>query len=80
MHHTRQVSSMNLIGLRRAGYQSHVDALKKAFYLLYRNGHTMPKAVELILGELGHDPLCRELAEFVQASEHGISQYGNWKD
>jgi UDP-N-acetylglucosamine acyltransferase len=79
-HHTRQVSGLNLIGLRRAGYREHIEPLKEAFDILYRQGHTRPRAVEFIRQQLPADPLVQEFAEFVASSVRGITDYGVYKD
>ena len=71
----RTVGSLNLVGLRRSGYQEHIAALKEAFDLLYRCGHTNSRAVELIESQLGDNPLCRELVAFVKSSQRGICPY-----
>lgn len=76
VYNTRQVASLNVVGLRRAGYQRDIPALKKAFDILYRSNHTVANAVQRIRDEMAHQPLCLELAEFVDASKIGICNYG----
>ena len=71
----RQVESLNIVGLRRAGYRDHIPALQEAFRILYLSRHTRTRAVELIEQQLGHDPLCAELARFVRGSKRGITGY-----
>ena len=73
----RTVGSLNLVGLRRSGYREHIAALKEAFGLLYRCGHTNSHAVELIESQLGDNPLCRELVDFVKSSQRGICPYSS---
>lgn len=72
----KQVGSLNVIGLRRAGLGKHLRALKRAFDLLFRSQLPRPAAVEKIAGELGDDPLCVEFGEFVRGSKRGICGYG----
>lgn len=72
---TRQVESLNLVGLRRAGLRGHVTALQTAFRLLYLSRHPVPVALQLIESEVGHDPLCRELVDFIRSSRRGITGY-----
>lgn len=74
---TRSVSSLNLVGLRRAGLRRHITPLKRAFDILYRRAHSNGRAVEQIEQELGDDPLCRELADFVRRSQRGITPYAS---
>lgn len=74
-HYLKRVGSLNLVGLRRAGLREHIKPLQRAFDLLYRQHHLPARAAELILEELGDDPLCREFAEFVTSSKRGVSKY-----
>ena len=80
VYSSRTVGSLNLIGLRRAGYRKHVQPVKKAFDILYRQSHTRTEAVRLIREKLGDDPLCVELADFVAASKRGIAPYASKHD
>ena len=75
VHHTKRVGGLNLVGLRRAGYRDHIKPLTTAFRILYKQHHTTSRAVELIRQELADDPLCQELADFVDASTRGITGY-----
>lgn len=72
----RRVASLNLVGLRRAGHRQHIPALQKAFEILYKQEHSNQTAVNLIEQELGSDPLCMEIIEFVRSGERGIVRYG----
>lgn len=67
-----RIGTLNLVGLRRAGYRDHVKPLQEAFDILFTRGHTNQTAVKLIEAELSHDPLCMELAQFVRTSKRGI--------
>lgn len=62
VHRSRRVGSLNLIGLRRAGYRRHIEPLRQAFDLLYRHKLTNLAAAEQIAEELKDDPLCVEFA------------------
>jgi UDP-N-acetylglucosamine acyltransferase len=73
-YNSREVGSLNLIGLRRAGLLAHIRPLHDAFVLLYRSNHTIPVALGLIEAQCGHDPLVRELLAFVRASKRGITR------
>jgi UDP-N-acetylglucosamine acyltransferase len=72
---TKTVSSLNVVGLRRAGLRPHMSALQSAFMILYRGRHTLSRAVEMIREQYGHDPLCAELADFVASTKRGICSY-----
>ncbi|MBI1338125.1 MAG: acyl-ACP--UDP-N-acetylglucosamine O-acyltransferase [Phycisphaera sp.] len=74
---SRRVSALNLVGLRRNGHKDNIDNLKLAFNLLYRRELATPNAVERIRKELGHDPACVELADFVATTTRGITPYGS---
>lgn len=69
------IGSLNSIGLRRNGFEKHIEPLKHAFDILFREGHTNRKAVEKIRAEVGTDALCTELADFVASSRRGICPY-----
>ena len=75
VHRNSRVGSLNLVGLRRSGHRDHIRPLKAAFDILYRQGHTNSAAAQRILDELGDDPLCHELATFVQQSKRGLTGY-----
>ncbi|MCC6681545.1 MAG: acyl-ACP--UDP-N-acetylglucosamine O-acyltransferase [Phycisphaeraceae bacterium] len=75
VYETRYVGSLNIVGLRRAGYRDHIPALKKAFDIIWEQGHRNSTAVELIETQLGDDPLCMEMAQFIRASKRGICRY-----
>jgi UDP-N-acetylglucosamine acyltransferase len=75
VYHTRLVGGLNRVGLRRAGLRDHIKPLEQAFDILYKRNLPNQKAASLILEELGHDPLCIEMAQFIQQSKTGMSQY-----
>ena len=72
---TRRVGGLNLVGLRRAGLREHIRPLKRAFDILYRQQHGRLEAARLIQGQLGDDPLCAQLAQFVRESRRGVTGY-----
>jgi len=75
VYNSRFVSSLNLVGLRRAGHRDSIDPLKKAFDILFKQQHINSVATQRIRDELGDDPLCGELADFVDESTVGITTY-----
>jgi UDP-N-acetylglucosamine acyltransferase len=78
---TRQIGSLNIVGLRRAGYRAHIPNLRRAFSIFFRSGLTNQSAIGRIEEEFGHDPLCQEFAEFIKRSKRGITHYrrrGRW--
>lgn len=80
VYSSKQVGSLNIIGLRRGGLGGHIPPLKKAFELLYRSRLGRATAVKRILSELSIDPLCVEFAEFVRDTKRGILAYGGNMD
>jgi UDP-N-acetylglucosamine acyltransferase len=63
---------LNLVGLKRAGYRhSDIQALKKAYQILYRAGLKLEEALARIEAEIS-TPETRRLVEFIRRSERGI--------
>lgn len=77
VYNSRRISSLNVVGLRRAGYRDSIPALKQAFDLLFRSRLATSTAADQIRQQLADDALCLELAEFVQTSQIGICTYAN---
>lgn len=75
VHHTKQVSALNLIGLRRAGLRAHIKPLREAFNLYYRRGIPGGKALAMIDEQLD-DILVTEFTDFIKASQRGVTGYG----
>jgi UDP-N-acetylglucosamine acyltransferase len=67
-----QAKGLNLVGLRRAGFNAtQVSALKKSYRLLYRAGLKLDDALVRIEEEID-DPNARHLVEFIRRSKRGI--------
>jgi UDP-N-acetylglucosamine acyltransferase len=67
------VVGVNVVGMRRAGIpSSHIDAVRRAFHLLYRSRMTVPAALEHMERDLGHVAEVAELITFIRASSRGI--------
>ena len=75
IHESRGVGSLNLVGLRRAGLRHHIEALKEAFRITFREHHVTPRAAELIEKRLSDDMLCMEWAKFLRETKRGIAHY-----
>lgn len=71
----RSIGSLNLVGLRRAGYRQHIGPLKQAFDIIFRRSLSNTSAARAILAELPDNPLCVELARFIESSQRGITRY-----
>jgi UDP-N-acetylglucosamine acyltransferase len=68
------VVGVNVVGMRRAGIPTaHIDAVRRAFHILYRSGLVLPSAVQQIEGELGQVPEIAELIGFIRGSGRGIN-------
>jgi UDP-N-acetylglucosamine acyltransferase len=72
--HFNCVLGVNVVGMRRAG-MSHtdIDAVRRAFHLLYRSGMTLPNALKQIEDELGQVPVVMEMVLFIRRSTRGIN-------
>ena len=74
-HRTNVVVGVNVVGMRRAGIPTgHIDAVRRAFHLLYREEHTLPQALARIEAELPLLPEVQHLVNFVRTSERGITK------
>jgi UDP-N-acetylglucosamine acyltransferase len=63
---------LNLVGLKRAGYQaSQIAAIKQAYLTLYRSGLSLRDALARIEAA-GATPEALHMAEFIRRSERGI--------
>jgi UDP-N-acetylglucosamine acyltransferase len=68
------VCGVNVIGMRRAGISnSAIDAVRKAFHLIYRSDLLLPASLPRVEQELGHVPEVAELVAFIRASPRGIT-------
>jgi len=69
---TNEVSGINRIGLRRAGFSHETRrAIQAAFELLYRSNLNVTQALEELRHKF-HFPEIAHLIEFIQASKRGI--------
>jgi UDP-N-acetylglucosamine acyltransferase len=75
VYETRKLGSLNLVGLRRAGYREHIRPLSHAFEIFFKGRHAAAKALEIIERDCGGDPLCAEFVAFVRGSQRGITSY-----
>ena len=65
-------TGLNLVGLKRAGYQaSQIAAIKQAYLTLYRSGLSLQDALARIEAA-GATPEALHMAEFIRRSERGI--------
>ncbi|HEY7335831.1 MAG TPA: acyl-ACP--UDP-N-acetylglucosamine O-acyltransferase [Bryobacteraceae bacterium] len=63
---------LNLVGLKRAGISpAEIQALKRAYKILYRSGLKLEEALQRIEAEIATDH-ARHLVRFIRSSERGI--------
>lgn len=66
-------AGVNVIGMRRAGIPSpDIQAIRKAFNILYAGDLILGLAVAKIEAELGDRPIVQELIRFIRTSKRGI--------
>ena len=69
------LSGLNLVGLKRSGLSDEqITSLKKAYRILFRSGLVLEAALEKVKDDLSGDPQVEYLAEFVRASERGVTR------
>ncbi len=73
MDETHTVKSLNLIGLRRNGFDAKkVRALKNAYLVLFRGGLNMQNASEQVEAEVDMTDDVQELIDFIRSSKRGV--------
>ncbi len=73
MDETHTVKSLNLIGLRRNGFDAKkVRALKNAYLILFRGGLNMQNAIEQVEAEVDMTDDVQELIDFIRSSKRGV--------
>jgi UDP-N-acetylglucosamine acyltransferase len=64
---------VNTIGMRRAGMPSaEIQAVRRAFALIYTDRLPIPVALMRMEAELGQFEAIRELVQFIRSSKLGI--------
>ncbi len=67
------VVGVNVVGMRRAGIPTaNIDAVRRAFHILYRSSMLVPAALEHMQRDLGQVPEVAEMIAFIRASSRGI--------
>jgi UDP-N-acetylglucosamine acyltransferase len=68
------ICGVNIIGMRRAGISNlAIEAVRKAFHILYRDGNILSHSLSQLDRDLGHVPEVAELVAFIRASKRGIT-------
>lgn len=70
------VMGVNVIGMRRAGIKTaSIDAVRKAYHILFRQEHVLPHAMMLVEKQMGDVAEVKELLQFIRSSHRGIGGY-----
>src|SRR5262249_6352331 len=65
---------VNVVGMRRAGNcGTDIDAVRRAYHILFREGLALPNALGRLESELGTVAVVRELLTFIRDSVRGIN-------
>ncbi len=68
------VHGVNVVGMRRAGLSvAQIDAVRRAYHIIFREGETTPHALARLERELGSVDVIREMIAFIRESKRGIS-------
>jgi UDP-N-acetylglucosamine acyltransferase len=68
------VCGVNVVGMRRAGLTgAQIDAVRRAYHVIFREGLTVPNALARVERELGSVDVVREVVDFIRRSARGIS-------
>jgi UDP-N-acetylglucosamine acyltransferase len=68
------VVGVNVVGMRRAGLSTaEIDAVRRAYHILFREGLALPNALARLEGELGSVGPVREMLDFIRGSARGIN-------
>jgi UDP-N-acetylglucosamine acyltransferase len=71
------IVGVNVIGMRRAGLtHDQIDAVRRAFHIIFRQGLVIPNALVLVERELGDVDVVRELVGFIRESKRGVCLMG----
>ncbi len=73
--HPARIRGINTVGLKRANFPHEtIENIRRAFKILFFQGHTLQAAREIITQELPALEEIRCLLEFIAASKRGISR------
>jgi len=64
---------LNTVGLKRRGFNEEtINALKKAYKILFRDKISLKEAIEKVKNTLPDIPELKHLIEFIEANKRGI--------
>jgi UDP-N-acetylglucosamine acyltransferase len=68
------VVGVNVVGMRRVGMTGErIDAVRRAYHLIFREGQVLPNALARVDMELGSIDVVQELLTFIRNSGRGIN-------
>ncbi|MGH7772412.1 MAG: acyl-ACP--UDP-N-acetylglucosamine O-acyltransferase [Candidatus Binatia bacterium] len=68
-----KLRGLNLEGLKRRGFnQDQIEALKKAYRIIFQSGLRTREALEKVRFEFAHSPEVERMALFIETSQRGI--------
>ncbi|MFO0929615.1 MAG: acyl-ACP--UDP-N-acetylglucosamine O-acyltransferase [Gemmataceae bacterium] len=68
------ICGVNVIGMRRAGISNlAIEAIRRAFHIIYRSANVLPCSLAQLERELGHFDEVTELLQFIRNSKRGIT-------
>jgi UDP-N-acetylglucosamine acyltransferase len=74
VQHVNVVVGVNVVGMRRAGLSNaQIEAVRKAYHVLYRSGLALPGALARLEQELGAADVVAEMVRFIRGSTRGIN-------
>jgi UDP-N-acetylglucosamine acyltransferase len=69
-----RVVGVNLVGMRRSGMtNAQIEAVRRAFQIIFHEGHTLPTALHLVEQQLGAVDQVAEMVAFIRESKRGIN-------
>lgn len=81
MQDINEVCGINTIGMRRAGMPAaEIQAVRRAFAMIYKDRLPIPAALSRMEAELGHSAAVREVVQFVRSSKRGICGAHRFRD
>ncbi|MGM0462151.1 MAG: acyl-ACP--UDP-N-acetylglucosamine O-acyltransferase [Fibrobacterota bacterium] len=73
---TASLYGINSVGLKRRGFSSEdMSTIKKAYKILFRNGHTLEEAQNLLEKTWPGDEIIASLIQFVSKSNRGLLRF-----
>lgn len=68
------VVGLNLIGMRRSGMPTaEINAVRRAFPIVFREGNVLSRAIELLEQQLGASSAVQEMIAFFKSTSKGIN-------